>query len=225
MSAEDGLREAIERLIAKWEACWCGTQLAWDHDPRVRDCPQHGSDDCRHMGEGIVTDLRALLAEHQPTAREAESYPNCLPSLGEPCGNCHRCQPAPVAREACTCSPYFGCSEYAADCPLHAQPAPVAPAGEVRQEDEPDLFADPAPVSVTTHSLYRMGYADALAAAEQRVDEAQAATWVGWELKVQELTDRAELAEQRVAAVRRLLRFEYVSAVDLAAALEEGDRG
>jgi hypothetical protein len=57
------LREGVERLEAKWSGCWCETQLAPDHDPRVQDCPQHGDGSCQHMAEGITLDLRALLAQ------------------------------------------------------------------------------------------------------------------------------------------------------------------
>lgn len=61
----------IEALLAKWTGCWCGEQQYPDHDPRVRDCPQHGSDDCRHMAEGIAADLRRLTAAVRE-ARAAE---------------------------------------------------------------------------------------------------------------------------------------------------------
>lgn len=54
--------DRIERLLDKWSSCWCGPQLAEDHDPRARDCPHHGSDDCRHMAEGFRADLQRLLA-------------------------------------------------------------------------------------------------------------------------------------------------------------------
>lgn len=62
----------IEGVLAKWSGCWCGEQQHPDHDPRVRDCPQHGSDDCRHMAEGIVVDLRDLTA--QIAAAQAEAW-------------------------------------------------------------------------------------------------------------------------------------------------------
>lgn len=68
---EPGETEAWLGLLAKWSGCWCGPQEHEDHDPRVRDCPQHGSDDCRHMAEGICVDLRALTTPpaHDLTTR------------------------------------------------------------------------------------------------------------------------------------------------------------
>lgn len=67
----------LDDLIAKWSGCWCDEQMAWDHDPRVRDCPQHGSDDCRHMAEGIVVDLKVALptATNAPTESSTTTEP------------------------------------------------------------------------------------------------------------------------------------------------------
>jgi hypothetical protein len=53
----------VEALIRKWTGCWCGEQLAYDHDPRVQDCPQHGDGAAEHFCGAIVTDLRAALTE------------------------------------------------------------------------------------------------------------------------------------------------------------------
>jgi len=54
------LRDGIERLEAHWVGCWCGVGPHGEQQ-QERDCPRHGSDDCRHMAEGIVSSLRALL--------------------------------------------------------------------------------------------------------------------------------------------------------------------
>lgn len=58
------------------------------------------AEDFDEIGEGWVS-VRALRAaldgtEHDPTRKggppvPGKDYPSCLPSLGEPCGNCHRC--------------------------------------------------------------------------------------------------------------------------------------
>ena len=56
------LRPGIEHLISKWSGCWCEPQLAYDHDPRVQDCPQHGEPAAEYYSGGIVADLQALLA-------------------------------------------------------------------------------------------------------------------------------------------------------------------
>lgn len=78
----DDLRARLTALEAKWSGCWCETQQAPDHDPRVQDCPQHGDDSCQHMAEGITVDLRALLADPAPeAAREA----TCLAANCDPC--------------------------------------------------------------------------------------------------------------------------------------------
>lgn len=55
----------VYRLAENWASCWCPPQQYEDHDPRVRDCPQHGSDDCRHMAEGIVKQLRDILGNYR----------------------------------------------------------------------------------------------------------------------------------------------------------------
>ena len=62
-SAENdaGLLDRIEALVAKWSGCRCGPQLAYDHDPRVQDCPQHGEAAAEYYSGGIVSDLRGLL--------------------------------------------------------------------------------------------------------------------------------------------------------------------
>ena len=64
------LRHDIEALREQWSACWC-TVDGGGNQVQQRDCPQHGSDDCRHMAEGIATHLtRVLAAERDPEAGE-----------------------------------------------------------------------------------------------------------------------------------------------------------
>ena len=57
----EALRQGVDELIAKWSGCWCGPQLAYDHDPRVQDCPQHGDGAAEYYSGAIVSDLRTLL--------------------------------------------------------------------------------------------------------------------------------------------------------------------
>jgi hypothetical protein len=68
LDAEKAKVARVLALAGEWASCWCGPQQGPDDDPRVRDCPQHGSDDCRHMAEGIVTRLRAALGERDGEA-------------------------------------------------------------------------------------------------------------------------------------------------------------
>lgn len=73
----EDLRARLTELEAKWSGCWCEVQMSHDHDPRVRDCPQHGDDSCRHMAEGITVDLRALLAAAPPPPDQAPTDHEC----------------------------------------------------------------------------------------------------------------------------------------------------
>lgn len=65
MTTMDGVVrvDAVRDVREHWTGCWCGPQMHPAHDPRERDCPQHGSDDCRHMAEGFVLDLDELLGQ------------------------------------------------------------------------------------------------------------------------------------------------------------------
>ena len=60
------LREGIEALAAHWSSCWCGPQMAYDHDPRRQDCPQCGDEAAKYFAGGFVSTLRALPGGERP---------------------------------------------------------------------------------------------------------------------------------------------------------------
>lgn len=60
-----------------------------------------------------VVDLRDRLASFTPAGRSF-ALRSCLPSLGEPCGHCHRCVPAPEKEKA---AEYQPCGHECNGCP------------------------------------------------------------------------------------------------------------
>ena len=76
------LGERLAALAAKWSGCWCGPQMAPDHDPRVQDGPQHGDGAAEHFCGEIVRDLRAILAETSEANPQTEQWAHVLDDMG-----------------------------------------------------------------------------------------------------------------------------------------------
>ena len=55
------LRGRVRALAEHWSSCWCGPQMAPDHDPRRQDCPRCGDEAAHYFSGGFVETLRALL--------------------------------------------------------------------------------------------------------------------------------------------------------------------
>ena len=55
------LREGVVSLRDHWQSCWCGPQVAPDHDPRRQDCPERGDESAEYFSGGFAATLTRLL--------------------------------------------------------------------------------------------------------------------------------------------------------------------